>query len=88
MTWKEKAHTVIAECYRTYYDHTHLMPSPTMPEKNKQELMKMIRKSYPFGQRSMHPYKVWCAEVAKVRAFLFPEPSRAVTEGLFAEDTP
>jgi hypothetical protein len=84
MTWKEKAHSVIAECYRAYYDHTHLMPSPSMPEKNKKELMLMIRKSYPFGQRAMHPYKVWCKEVAAVREFLYPTKNEPVNEGLFA----
>lgn len=84
MTWKQKSHQVIAECYRTYYDHTHLMPSPSMPEKNKAELMKMIRKAYPFGQRAMFPYKAWCKEVRAVHDFLYPKPQEPVSEGLFA----
>ena len=83
MTWKQKSHSVIQECYRTYYDHTHLMPSPSMPEKNKQELMKMIRKSYPFGQRAMWPYKAWSAEVRKVQDFLFPTKNEPIDSGLF-----
>lgn len=31
-----------------------------LPEK---ELRRLISKAYPFGQRSMHPYKIWCDEV-------------------------
>jgi len=28
-------------------------------------LRKALRDAYPFGQRKMHPYKVWCSEVKR-----------------------
>jgi len=28
-------------------------------------LRKALRDAYPFGERSMHPYKVWCSEVKR-----------------------
>lgn len=34
------------------------------------ELEKYVRaEGYPFGERAMHPYKIWCSEMAK----LFPK---------------
>ena len=27
------------------------------------QLKKLIREAYPFGERAMHPYKIWCSEV-------------------------
>jgi hypothetical protein len=31
------------------------------------ELEKHVRANgYPFGERAMHPYKIWCSEVNKV----------------------
>lgn len=30
-----------------------------------EDLAKAISAAYPFGERAMHPYKVWCEEVAK-----------------------
>ena len=37
------------------------------------ELRKKISDAYPWGERAMHPYKIWCSEVAsclyKLRGF-------------------
>ena len=32
------------------------------------KLRKALREAYPFTERSMHPYKMWCKEVRWVRA--------------------
>lgn len=29
-----------------------------------------LREAYPFGQRAMHPYRVWCSEVARQRGIV------------------
>lgn len=30
------------------------------PGKSNEELRKLCNDAYPFGERSMHPYKIWC----------------------------
>ncbi len=35
--------------------------NPTVREEK--ELRRLISKAYPFGERAMHPYKIWCSEV-------------------------
>lgn len=35
--------------------------------KEESEIRKALREAYPFGQRSLHPYKVWCDEIQKQR---------------------
>jgi len=32
---------------------------------NDKELRKALREAYPYGQRTMWPYKVWCSEVRR-----------------------
>lgn len=38
-----------------------------VPRRMSAEELKSLRKeisdAYPFGQRAMHPYKIWCSEV-------------------------
>ena len=31
------------------------------------QVKKALRDAYPFGQRAMHPYKIWCDEVRRQR---------------------
>ena len=84
MSWKDRAHEAISECYLEFADNCGLFPGPSMPEVEKRRLWRLIRKSYPFGERSMWPYKVWLAELRKVKAFLWPEDA-PVNVGLFAD---
>lgn len=35
--------------------------------KSEKEIKAAIRDAYPFGQRAMHPYKIWCDEVRRQR---------------------
>lgn len=83
-TWKQRAHRAIAECYEQWADTNHTLPSPSLPESDKQRLWLMIRASYPFGQRSNWPYTVWLSELRKVKAFLWP-PAVNLAAGLFEE---
>lgn len=44
------------------------------------EIRKALREAYPFGQRSLHPYKVWVSEIKRQGKGKFskkkPEPHR------------
>jgi hypothetical protein len=31
--------------------------------KDEKEIKKALKEAYPFGERAMHPYKVWCDEI-------------------------
>lgn len=31
--------------------------------KTQKEINKALKEAYPWGQRSMHPYKIWCDEI-------------------------
>ena len=31
--------------------------------KDEKEIRKALHDAYPFGERRMHPYKIWCSEV-------------------------
>lgn len=53
-TWREKARATIREVMRAN------------PDVGGNELRKLLRENYPFGERRMHPYKVWLDEVRKV----------------------
>lgn len=46
------------------------------------EAKKAISDAYPFGERAMHPYKVWLSEVRDQLAARFPKPPQGP---LFAE---
>ena len=51
MTWRDKAKPIISRVIAKHRD----APIP--------EIRKALRGAYPFGERSHHPYKVWCDEV-------------------------
>jgi hypothetical protein len=45
--------------------------------------LKVINKAYPFGERRMHPYKVWREEYNKARNLLILIGAEDVGEDLF-----
>lgn len=51
MTWREIARPIIA---KVLSDNKG---------KSEKEIRRALRDAYPWGQRSMHPYKVWCDEI-------------------------
>lgn len=38
--------------------------------KSNAELIKLCRAAYPFNQREMHPYKIWCKKIQMLRRLL------------------
>ena len=52
MTWNEAAHKHIAKV---------VADNPTVTDEK--ELRKLIRDSYPWGERTNYPYKAWCKAV-------------------------
>jgi hypothetical protein len=53
MTWRAHAAPIIASVIRQH-GYSDL-----------KALRKALRDAYPFGQREMHPYKIWCDEVRR-----------------------
>jgi len=52
MTWRYRAASTIRDT---------LAGLPADADEN--AVRRALRDAYPFGQREMHPYKVWCEEV-------------------------
>ncbi len=54
---------------KSYWRHTAKKVIEEVMNENRQadekELRKKISDAYPFGQRSLHPYKIWLDEVKK-----------------------
>lgn len=50
-TWRDRAAPIIAETIAR------------VGRADMQALRKALRDAYPFGERAMWPYKVWCSEV-------------------------
>lgn len=55
MTWREHCRPIIAKVLADNKD------------KSEKEIRKELRNAYPYGERAMHPYKVWCDEIKKQR---------------------
>ena len=56
-TWRERCAPIIAKV---------LADTKGLTEK---EIKKALRDAYPYGERAMHPYKIWCDEIQKQRGF-------------------
>ena len=63
-TWRQRAQRVIAAV---------VVENPDADEKT---LRKRLSDAYPFTERDMYPYRVWCEEVRDTlrRRFPIPEP--------------
>ncbi len=53
MTWREQCSPIIAEVIKT------------VGTDDMKVLRKALRDAYPYGERRMWPYKVWCSEIRK-----------------------
>ena len=52
----------------TWRDHCRPIIAQVILETGKgdmKKLRKALRETYPYGQREMWPYKVWCSEIRK-----------------------
>lgn len=52
-TWREQAAPIIAAVIQK------------IGRRDIKALRKALREAYPWGERKLHPYKVWCAEVRR-----------------------
>lgn len=50
-TWRDRARPIIIRVLEENKD------------KDEKEIRKALRDAYPFGERAMHPYKIWCDEI-------------------------
>lgn len=55
MSWRDSARPLIAKALEE------------TKGKTEQEIRKALRDAYPWGERRMHPYKIWCDEIKKQR---------------------
>lgn len=55
MTWRDSARPLIAKA---------LEDTKGKPEK---DIRAALKAAYPWGERRMHPYKIWCDEIKKQR---------------------
>lgn len=77
-TWRDKCKPIIVRV---------ILDNPGLEEK---ELRKLISKEYPFGERAMHPYKIWLSEVKKQLSNRFkhkPSEQKEINFGLFENNT-
>lgn len=83
-TWREDAKEAIKEACLDWADHQGEIPRPGMPDKDK--FLKHVLRCYPFGQRDMHPYKIWLSEMKHLREQLNGKPQKPIEEegSLFA----
>lgn len=58
--WRRQAQPIIARV---------LAESAGLSER---AIRKALREAYPFGQRSLHPYRIWCDEAARQRGLKPP----------------
>jgi len=57
MTWREHARPIIAKVLADNKDKTE------------KEIKKSLQNAYPYGERALHPYKIWCDEIKRQRGF-------------------
>ena len=42
---------------------------------DEREIRRALRDAYPYGERRMHPYKIWCSEIKRQRSQPLDKPS-------------
>ena len=68
MTWRSHCAPIIRKV---------LLENIGKPEK---QIKKALRDAYPYGQREMHPYKIWCDEIHKQRRTKTPQKIEKIKE--------
>jgi len=51
MTWRQDCAPIISAVLAATKGQTE------------KEIKKALREAYPYGERAMHPYKIWCDEI-------------------------
>lgn len=70
--WREHSREIIREVLAK-------LPATATPD----EAKKAVSDAYPFGERAMHPYKIWLSEVRAQIEQRFPEVRRARVKAEF-----
>lgn len=76
-TWRSRAFYAMKRVVEPY-TRTHPEPYDT------RALMSLVDDAYPFGERSMHPYKMWLLERRILWAVLTPKEQQPTAEDLAA----
>lgn len=78
MAWRDYTNRVIKEVFEKHNPETE------------EEAKKLLREAYPFGERAMHPYKIWLSAVKKALSQRYgktkPGQQMQINEGLFGSD--
>ncbi len=53
MTWRDRAKPIIRDVIHE------------VGRKDMKKLRAALRDAYPFGERALHPYKIWCDEIKR-----------------------
>jgi len=56
-TWRDSARPIIKQVLKETQGQTE------------KEIIKALKEAYPWGQRSLHPYKIWLDEIKVQRGF-------------------
>lgn len=70
-TWGIQSIEVINAVLREHY------------QKPPEEILKIARAAYPFGERNYHPYKVWCKKISVLKELLMPKEPESIDTPLF-----
>jgi len=62
LTWRDRCRPLIARVIREHEGEEIRV------------VRKALREAYPWGQRSLHPYKIWCSEVRR-QLGIDPDPA-------------
>ena len=65
-TWRNAARATLDDVFKQ-------LPA----DATEKEVRKAIHDAYPFGERAMHPYKIWCDESRRWLEARFPKMKRA-----------
>ena len=60
----------MSKTYQTWRDHCAPIIAKVLADNKgltEKEIKKALRDAYPYGERAMHPYKIWCDEIQKQR---------------------
>lgn len=53
LSWREHCAPIIAQVIAEH------------PDEDVKTIRKALLEAYPYGQKAMHPYRIWCSEIRK-----------------------
>lgn len=69
---------------RTWRDHCRPIIAEVIADVGKNDMKKLrkaLRKAYPYGERKMWPYKVWCSEIRRQLNLDWPDEAMPLFDG-------